>query len=257
MINSTVATFIAAFATFGLPLIASAQGSRPNAYMQRTFRDVDRAARAASPKDSISINAMTEAVLNATWFAGLPPSIHDRLFRSTRDFMTGYGHTVTESLVVKAVDRLAGALGVPGWFITTGEQVRVFRMNLLPLSPTILESPSTPAGQVVTQEMTPAGAAYLGLILFQQKVVNPSYQLDADEWCVQMQAPRSPADAPAEGWHIAEGKWKLSDERLAFLARLQGEITSGSPGVTNAIHDFFQSLGFPEMKEAKRKRVRI
>ncbi len=124
---------ITAFSFCGLALFGGQQTPVQSTYMQRTFGDVERAARAASSKDAMSTKALVEAVLQATWFAALPEAIHERLLRASLDFDSGFGHVVTESQVTKATNRLASELRYcPGWFAATGEQVRIFGCAIYP-----------------------------------------------------------------------------------------------------------------------------
>lgn len=116
-------------------------------------------------------------------------SMKERIVRAEVNYRRGYGKPVSEFGVVRMTNMLMKKLGAPAYAQTNVFEVRRLEMNFLPfLSKFIGNKPvGTSHGPKALRssfnpEMSPLEAITVANLLFQQKRVNPAYQLTQDEY---------------------------------------------------------------------------
>ena len=156
--------------------------------INRTFRDVkDSAKRTQETGESSetrhAATALADAVLRDFELDALPNQITDnvreRLIAAEVDYRTGRGGAIPETKVVRLINELANAWNAPAYARTDQREVRRMRVNLVPLMPDLASRGA--AKSLVSPDMSPLEAAYISLLLIEQKTTNPSYQLNRKE----------------------------------------------------------------------------
>ncbi len=222
--------------TLGIASIAWSQtmvGPKPDS----AYKSLDVKSEAATSRENI--RALFLEIHGRTMFGPMPKTVLDRLVKTQEAFLAGTQSPVTEQAVADAVNAMGRALDPETYTGTNALQVRLLRISFLPSLPNLLSSGSSrPASKIVSNDLSPAGATYLGLLLVRQKLANSAWFGDPDiqnkKWVspTTRAAGRKPAafmrDEPAE-----QTKFRLSLQ--------QGFSNEGSPE-TRAFHAFLDHL---------------
>ena len=130
--------------------------------------------------------------------AEIKDSMKDRIVRAEVNYRSGHGKPVSEFGVVRMTNMLMKKLGAPAYAQTNVYEVRRLEMNFLPfLSKFIGKKPAgrnqgpKALGSSFNPEMSPLEAVAIANLLFQQKRVNPVYQVTHDEWVARRLAKSS------------------------------------------------------------------
>jgi hypothetical protein len=146
-----------------------------------SYKLVDEKAIAA--KDEVSVRALSEAVVGGAALMRTPSSFRERIARAQLAFQRGQHESITESALADAINYLGKALGGAIFTGTNRLQVHIFRVALFASLPNLLASRTpAPEGMICWgPDLSPAGAAYVGISLLSQKLVNPTWFGDPDE----------------------------------------------------------------------------
>ena len=233
-----LATGMAVLAIVGSAL--SLRSQTVDARMTQSFyQSLDR--QAGQAKDSASIRALFLQIHARTLAAPMPQSVLDRLTRAQEGFLGGTQRAVTEEAVAEAVNAMGRSLDPVTYTGTNALQVHLLRISFLPKLPLLMASASPrPANQIVSNDMSPAGAAYLGLILLRQKMTNPAWFGDPDSqnkvwstWKPKTAAAGKPAIV------VRDERPEATNFRLMMTKGLANEGST----TTKAYHEFLNRLG--------------
>src|SRR5438876_11853703 len=161
------------------------------------FNELNRKARAAKSGEPNSVQALADEFFASTAvFPEIPPeavdAMKDRLVRAEMEYRGGNGKqkSIEEIDVARMVNQLADALSLPDYAKTCPLQVRHLRMSLLLYLPNIIgqehfkEKPGAKrkVGSIMSGKMSPLEAAYVALVLLEQKKDNAAFQVTSEEW---------------------------------------------------------------------------
>jgi hypothetical protein len=152
---------------------------------------LDEKSRAVSADNDASVRAFADAIFNIPRsFPRLPEPVEsvlkDRLVRSEIAFSQGIQPGVHEDDIVRFVNSLAVKLKAPEYARTSTGQVRALRMKLILAAPAFMGRGATTGnmkvGESISPVLSPLQATHLILTLFEQKVINPDFQVPVEQW---------------------------------------------------------------------------
>jgi hypothetical protein len=211
-----------------------------------SYKLVDEKAIAA--KDEVSVRALSEAVVGGAALMRTSSSFRERIARAQLAFQRGQHESITESALADAINYLGKALGGAIFTGTNRLQVHIFRVALFASLPNLLASRTpAPEGMICCgPDLSPAGAAYLGLLLLSQKLVNPAWFGNPDE---QNRRAASWSPPPPGTYKIVDVPGGMAPplppkvERL--VSRLEAPSMEDETSRTTArFHEFLDRAGF-------------
>jgi len=155
------------------------------------YKVLDASAVSAKHGDDASMHALAEAVFSFPRVLPRLPDIlenpiKDRLVIAEFSFRQNPRAGVREEDIVQFVNTVADKLKVPGYAKTSLKQVRTLRMQLMLASPVFMTEGVDPAhlspGAHIDSMLSPLQAAHLINSLIDQKLINPDFQLEPEEW---------------------------------------------------------------------------
>jgi len=204
--------------------------------------EVDAAAHAAKSGSSEAVNSYVDHVFGQSIAAGAAPTIKDRVRRAEQSYRSGHNDAVHEKDVVSGINEAVAETGLPDYARTSGAQLHAFRDFLGRMAPNVRDrgAPST--------DMTPAETVFVVVNLGHQKLVNPEYQVDPDEWVQQvskrradLNAGRQAASAPnAPGLSAIPAP----PTTVAAMARLRDQLPVENSSLVTATHRLLDRFGF-------------
>jgi len=201
------------------------------------YQSLDR--QSAEAKDTATIRTLMLEIHNRNLFGPMPQSVLERMIRAQAGFTKGKHAPVTETAVANAVNSMGRALDPVTFTGTNALQVRLLRIGLLPSFPNLLATGSPrPPDKIVANDLSPAGAIYLGLLLLRQKLANPAWFGDPDTQN-QLWLSAKPKTPNAGSILRDEEPPEQTNFRLALQ---KGFINEGS-STTKAYHHFLDALG--------------
>jgi hypothetical protein len=131
--------------------------------------------------DKATVETLYRLITGSTFFGPYPNSISSRLYRTELAHEGAASSSITEKSVADAVNYLGQYLGGSTYTGTNELQVHLLRVAMFPDLPHLLKSPSPhDPKKLVGPDMTPAGGAYISLLLLRQKLTNPNWYGDPD-----------------------------------------------------------------------------
>ena len=120
---------------------------------------------------------------------GISKGIKERLTRAELKYREDH-QGVREANVVEVINNLAGRFGAPDYAKTTALQVRFMRASLRRYLPNLVAVETQenraglrkPVGTGMNEEVSPLEAAFLTLLMVQQKMLNDDWQQTPEEW---------------------------------------------------------------------------
>ncbi len=155
------------------------------------WQKIDEVAKLENPADGNSVRALIEEVLNFphTYRLKLPVMheiVEDRLVQAEIDYRLGRNPGIEEKTVVQIGNTLADRLKLPDYAHVTVHQVEVLRLGMEVSMPSFMGETSVQGdvagAQAKPSELSPAQATQILLVLIDQKLANPDYQLTPEEW---------------------------------------------------------------------------
>lgn len=170
---------------------------------------INKKARAAKDGGETATRELVDEMFRsfdfAQQFSELDDSIKERLVRAELNHKTSHGKSsCSEQRVVHAVNLLADRIGTPIYTRTNVFEVRRLRADLLLYTSDLQERRNKNGfrkGQKHDVMMSPLETFFITVMLIQQKLSNPEYQLTNDEWI-----------ALHGGKRIAGGTQRFNDE---------------------------------------------
>jgi hypothetical protein len=173
--------------TVGAQQIATDQTRSYRSPWQR----MDEVAKLENPADGDSVRALIEETLNFphTFSLKLPVMheiVEERLVQAEINYRLGRNPGIEEKTVVQIGNALADKLKLPEYAYVTVHQVEVLRFGMEMSMPSFMGEAS-PQSEVAgahakPSELSPAQATQILLVLIDQKLINPDYQLTPEEW---------------------------------------------------------------------------
>jgi len=168
------------------------QGSPPLARL-------DEKAGAARADDKASVRALVDEIFTTVELPSLPAGaldeVKERLVRAEINYLSGKQDGITQPNVVCTANMIADKLRAPAYARTSEHEVKILRASMLSLLPNLIarerpgDTESTDQiGSPLKPMLSPVEAAFLTLMLLQQKQTNPDYQLTYDERVAQWAA---------------------------------------------------------------------
>jgi hypothetical protein len=155
------------------------------------WQKIDDQARLENPSDGNSVRALIDEILDfPSSFGRIPPImreiIEQRLVDAEINYKLGRTQGIEEKSVVQIVNTLADKLRLSDSARTTLHQVEVLRFSMELSSPDFMPPPTSQdesaALSLSKTDLSPAQAAHILLVLIDQKILNPDYQLPPEEW---------------------------------------------------------------------------
>ena len=181
-----------------------------------------------------------EALVQITSFKSLNPDAVDRCVRNEVSFHSNNQSAVTEQQVVRAVNDLLSVLAVPGSKIVSQEQVRYTRIRLLPLLPTLMQSPDHPTESIVSEKMTPASALFLASFIVHQKMTLPVWQKSPE---VFMQEVESASIEPPKSTQHSVSAYQVPNTAAVSFQNFKIGIADPSSDAAQSFQKFLDDLG--------------
>jgi len=155
------------------------------------WQKIDDIAKLENPADGNSVSALVEAILDYphTFSLRLPVMreiVESRLVQSEMNYRLGRNPGIKESTVVEIGNTLADKLKLPESAHITVHQVEVLRLGMELSMPSFMGNAAPEIEKVgahpEASELSPAQATQILLVLIDQKIINPEYQLSPEEW---------------------------------------------------------------------------
>ena len=155
------------------------------------WQKIDDQAKLENPSDGNSVRALIDEILDfPSSFGRIPPIMREiigqRLVDAEINYKLGRTQGIEEKSVVQIVNTLADKLRLSDSARTTLHQVEVLRFGMELSSPDFMPPPSSQGESAALSlsktELSPAQAAHILLVLIDQKIMNPDYQLPPEEW---------------------------------------------------------------------------
>ena len=225
------------------------------------YKELDRAALLVkNNNDDQSIRGVADAVFSFPHVLPRAPEmfenvVKDRLVRAEIAYRNGLDPGVNERDIVKLINSVADKLGVPAYAKTSSSQVRALRMQLALASPAFMAAGLTrqnmKVGDSISERMSPLQAAHLVSSLTDQKLINPEFQVEPEEWeKVHLASAmeriermkRLQASGPDEGIPKRTDLQVLHRKRDLHEALLRVSSTLGFLETMNLIDEAFKTL---------------
>jgi hypothetical protein len=174
------------------PMLRAQVTSQGKSGWVNPYKELDRTALLIkNNNDNQSIRGVADAVFSFPRALPRAPEmfenvLKDRLVQAEISYRNGAQPGVSEQDITKLVNSFADKLGVPSYAKTSSRQVRVLRMQLAFSSPTFMAAgfmhENMKVGESISERMSPLQAAHLISSLIDQKLINPEFQVEPEEW---------------------------------------------------------------------------
>jgi hypothetical protein len=155
------------------------------------WQKIDEAAKLENPSDGNSAHALIDEILAYPHFFNLNLPImreivEQRLVQAEINYKFGRNTGIPEKSVVQIANTLADKFDLPDYSHVTVHQIEVLRLGMELSMPAFMGPASSqiePGGVYPADaNLSPAQAAHILLVLIDQKMSNPDYQLAPEEW---------------------------------------------------------------------------
>lgn len=200
---------------------------------------LDEKARAADGNNPEMVRELVDSVFNQPHVFGrlsadVEATVKLRLTEAELNYRTDGRQPVSEDQVVRLVNAFSARLSMPGFARTNEHEVRNLRVKTMLSNPIFMgkgtdqreDGSPLQKGESISSLMSPLQAVHLFMVMADQKVINPNYQITPDEW-------------DAEGANPGERR----KERDPNVAALQSSLKAGESRFT-----VFQNPRMDEMR---------
>jgi hypothetical protein len=199
------------------------------------YTDMEAAAKKAKSNEEQAIRELADAVFNQG--APMIPSVasadmKDRLVRAEIKYRNGH-KGVREEDIVKTVNDLADTFDAPAYAKTSRLQVNILRLRLMGAFPSFIAQERDEkkkglkkrVGDTVDPEATPLEAAFITMMMVQQKMLNKDFQKTPEEFAstLNMSLEKKNRDQAGQQTEYRLIAGKASKE----LIEMDGVITRG------------------------------
>ena len=155
------------------------------------WQKLDVRAKLENPADANSVRALINEILDfPNFFGRIPPIMREiaeqRLMQAEISYKLGRNPGIPEINLVKIANTLADKFELPDTARTSLHQVEVLRFGMELSSPDFMAPASTqngvPGVSPSTADLSPAQATHILLVLIDQKMISPDFQLPLEEW---------------------------------------------------------------------------
>jgi hypothetical protein len=186
-------------ALFGISVIWSQRnamaGQNPPTGQSRPYKSpwnkVDEQAKLENPSDGNSVLALVDDILDFPHsFGEIPPIMREiveqHMVQAEINYKLGRTPGIPEKSVAQILNTLADKLELPDYARVSVHQVEVIRFGMELSMPAFMGPASSQnedtGGNSSAADLSPAQATHVLLVLIDQKMINPDYQLSPDEW---------------------------------------------------------------------------
>lgn len=160
------------------------------------FTDVETAAKKAKNNDEKAIRELADAIFNYS-APMIPPiaseDMKDRLVRAEIKYRNGQ-KGIREEDIVKTINDLADTFDAPDYAKTSRLQVKILRMRLMGDFPSFIAQErddkkkglKKKVGDTVNPEASPLEAAFITMMMVQQKMLNKDFQKTPEEFAATL-----------------------------------------------------------------------
>lgn len=186
---------LAFFGIFGALIRGVAEaGQNPSDKSQQyksPWQKIDEVAKLENPSDGNSVQTLIDEILvfPHSFNLNLPVMreiVEQRLVQAEINYKFGRNPGIPEKSVVQIANTLADKFELPDYARVTVHQVEVLRFGMELSMPAFMVPASSQNEQAGVypgdSSLSPAQAAHILLVLIDQKMSNPDYQLTPDEW---------------------------------------------------------------------------
>src|SRR5262249_29503479 len=152
----------------------------PGTVMKHPLSYIEEKAIAAASDDPQAVRAFTNEIIARTMLAQSAPSIADRLFRNEMAFRARQHPGILEQDIVDSINRNVSLWKLPSFMRTNRAQLQAYRRESRGFVRHYARADEKPTEQADT--LSPAEAAFVTTMLVFQKLVNPQYQVDPEQW---------------------------------------------------------------------------
>jgi hypothetical protein len=140
-------------------------------------RALQRAARAASTNEPEAVRRFTEELVRSSPLTSTAaPSLRDRVYNTELAFRRGAHRGISEGDLIAAANAEVQTLGLPSYARVTRGQLKLVREDLQ------YTTRGFGGRRPDDDVMSPAEALYVASDLAVQKLANPEYQIEPEEW---------------------------------------------------------------------------
>ncbi|HEX5105668.1 MAG TPA: hypothetical protein VFV87_17735 [Pirellulaceae bacterium] len=160
---------------------------------ENAFQSLNREAAAARKGEQAAIHTVVQEIFDTFSPFDVPVSspLRSRIERAEKAYRVGAHPPVKAGALVDGINEMVAALGAPGWLRTSSEQVQLFRSGLKPVVPQLVgQKPSGKGMFGISDEMSPAEAAFIGLYLMSAKMWTDGYRVPPEDWVRMMKTER-------------------------------------------------------------------
>lgn len=235
-------TLIFSFIVSGLTsiMVVNATAQNVNQVGGRTvrmYRGLEDAAAKATGLDRNSVSNLVDEVFKYPTLAQLPaaltPSLKNRFVDAEVAHRQGRGPGITDEKLAQVFNDAVKKLGFPDYALTSAGQIRFLRTRLSIRMPTFLGTvrPAAKVGDPIDDVISPAQAAHLMVIMADQKLMNPFWQVSPEEWDpTKFQLPSGTlpgkGQAPMPQLKVSAGANPKANEMRAIAAQSMGNMTT-------------------------------
>jgi hypothetical protein len=156
----------------------------------RTYQGLEDAASKANWQDRNSVSHLVDQVFKYPTLAQLPAALSNaiktRVVNGEVAHRQGHGPGITDAALSQVFNDAATKHGFPDYAQTNASQFRYLRMRASVRMPkflgTVRARPNAKIGDPIDDLISPAQAAHLEVIMMDQKLTNPIYQVSPAEW---------------------------------------------------------------------------
>jgi hypothetical protein len=223
--------------------MAKAQANRNSTLhpvaMRPPLSYIEDKAYAAQHNDPASVRAFTDEIFARTVLNGAAPSLSDRLYRNEVAFRGGQHAGVSEDDLVTAVNARVSLFGLPKYMRTTRGQAHIAREDLREHVRHYANNDTRQRSPAAV--LSPAEAVLVSADLAFQKVINPRYQVEPEQFEEDVANRRAQAKAHT----LVPPKSGLEVRTLsAGYASTKQQLADESSEVVSNAHSFLDAIGF-------------
>jgi len=155
------------------------------------WQKIDDVAKLENPADGNSVRALIDEIFEFphTFSLKLPVMheiVEERLVQAEINYRLGRNPGIEEKTIAQIGNTLADKLKLPEYAYVTVHQVEVLRLGMQMSMPSFMGEVAPEVelagAHADPSELSPAQATQILLVLFDQKLTNPDYQVTPEEW---------------------------------------------------------------------------
>jgi hypothetical protein len=217
------------------------------------FETIEEKARLAQDDKETSIRTLADTIFNEVGSpipAEAAAAMKERLVRAEIKFRKNK-KGIREENIVRMINELADKFHAPAYAKTSPLQVRMARVELLKYMPSFIAQETDEkrkglkrkVGTSINQEVSPLEAAYIAMLLVQQKMLNEEYQQTPDEYAANYRR-RHSADRNKDNAEHTVGV-KRNQEKCREMRQVisRGTANLSPTSIQGLIDESLDSLG--------------